>query len=273
MKTLVDCDFVFDVLTRGPFPSSPCLPIDAPPFDRQQKIDARAIEDHLTNCHGCRQLAEALVPAAELFHEALSDEERATLPAFNDSEMMERLHSKIIEAVFEAEEDPIQIHRIDRLCRRWLAPAMVIVPLIAASVLMWLFADNSTFSKSPYFVASLSRNQATASLRNMDLPPNCLTPISLVAGGSGEKATNTPTSEANSPGDKNTGISRDANEVSNCLQCHKVPPDRESTGRESPIDKHHYRCCTSCHAAGKEMKPVGNHAQFAAACGSCHAEN
>jgi hypothetical protein len=68
MKPL-DCDAVFDVLTRGPFPTGDA--IDAP------------VESHLTCCHECRQLAEALRPAIELLHEAIEPEESRDLPGYH----------------------------------------------------------------------------------------------------------------------------------------------------------------------------------------------
>ena len=279
MKTLLDCDFVFDILTRGPFP-----PTDSMPLDPQRQADARAIENHLATCHECRQLAEALLPTADLFHEALSEEERATLPAFLDTDMMARLHSKIIEAVFETDEDPVRVRRIDHLCQRWLAPAMVAVPLVAACVLMWLFADNSAFSNPHGIIASLPHDQR-ASLRDMDLPVGCLTPISLVAADT--KATGEVAGVPNNPQIAEPILPQHATGSLQCEQCHQASPPQisappkhtkssclqcheERPGRESPIDKHHYRCCTSCHAAGKHMRSVGGHPKFAAACGSCH---
>ncbi|QDU31971.1 hypothetical protein ETAA8_71330 [Anatilimnocola aggregata] len=69
MKLLIHCDEVFDILTRGPFPSG-------------QDHDA-AVEHHLRCCHDCRQLAEALRPAVELFHECLSAEEVDSLPEYH----------------------------------------------------------------------------------------------------------------------------------------------------------------------------------------------
>lgn len=70
MKSL-NCDQVFDVLTRGPFPTGDA--IDAP------------VERHLAGCHECRQLAEALRPAIELFHEAIEPEESRDLPGYHGS--------------------------------------------------------------------------------------------------------------------------------------------------------------------------------------------
>jgi hypothetical protein len=64
----LNCDQVFDVLTRGPFPSG--------------GADDEAVENHLRACHDCRRLAEALRPAVELLHEAVSDGEALDLPEY-----------------------------------------------------------------------------------------------------------------------------------------------------------------------------------------------
>jgi hypothetical protein len=68
---LLNCDQVFDVLTRGPFPTG------AP--------DDEAIEHHLRACHECRQLAEALRPAVSLVHEAVAASEALNLPEYQGS--------------------------------------------------------------------------------------------------------------------------------------------------------------------------------------------
>jgi hypothetical protein len=71
MKLLVNCDQVFDILTRGPFPTGePC---------------DEAVELHLRACHECRQLAEALRPAVELLHEAVSSDQAHCLPEYQGS--------------------------------------------------------------------------------------------------------------------------------------------------------------------------------------------
>lgn len=70
MKLLLDCDDVFDRLTRGPFPIG--------------AADDEAVESHLCVCHECRELAEALRPAVKLMHEAYADEvpQQESLPAY-----------------------------------------------------------------------------------------------------------------------------------------------------------------------------------------------
>lgn len=64
----MNCDQVFEVLTRGPFPTG--TPCDA------------GVEAHLTVCPECRRLAEALRPALELFQEAIGPEESRDLPGY-----------------------------------------------------------------------------------------------------------------------------------------------------------------------------------------------
>lgn len=64
----MNCDQVFDILTRGPFPAGE--PSDA------------AVERHLCACHECRELAEALRPAVSLLHESIAAEEGADLPGY-----------------------------------------------------------------------------------------------------------------------------------------------------------------------------------------------
>jgi len=67
----MNCDQVFDVLTRGPFPSG-------------ASTDAN-VELHLAACHDCRQLADALRPATDMFHEAMAQDEYDHLPGYRGS--------------------------------------------------------------------------------------------------------------------------------------------------------------------------------------------
>jgi hypothetical protein len=64
----MNCDQVFDVLTRGPFPTGHASDL--------------AVESHLSDCVDCARLAEALRPAIELFEEAVTEEESRTLPGY-----------------------------------------------------------------------------------------------------------------------------------------------------------------------------------------------
>ena len=64
----MDCDQVFMILTRGPFPTGN-------PWDEE-------VESHLEVCADCWQLAEALRPAVEVFQEAVPPAEGRDLPGY-----------------------------------------------------------------------------------------------------------------------------------------------------------------------------------------------
>ncbi len=64
----MDCDQVFMILTRGPFPTGES-------WDEQ-------VENHLERCADCWRLAEALRPALEVFQEAVPPSEGRDLPGY-----------------------------------------------------------------------------------------------------------------------------------------------------------------------------------------------
>jgi len=64
----MDCDQVFMILTRGPFPTGELWDED--------------VETHLETCSDCWRLAEALRPALEVFQEAVPPAESRDLPGY-----------------------------------------------------------------------------------------------------------------------------------------------------------------------------------------------
>jgi hypothetical protein len=64
----MDCDQVFMILTRGPFPTGE-------DWDDE-------VESHLEVCTDCWRLAEALRPALEVFQEAVPPAEGRDLPGY-----------------------------------------------------------------------------------------------------------------------------------------------------------------------------------------------
>jgi hypothetical protein len=64
----MDCDQVFVILTRGPFPTG--------------EIWDEDVETHLEHCADCWRLAEALRPALEVFQEAVPPAESRDLPGY-----------------------------------------------------------------------------------------------------------------------------------------------------------------------------------------------
>jgi len=108
---LLNCDQVFDVLTRGPFPSG-----DA---------SDEGVEHHLRACHECRRLAEALRPAVELLHEAVDRDEAVELPEYHGTLPLQRPLAPGVKAVAPV---PRSARRFDQ--------AVSAIRLIAASLLM-----------------------------------------------------------------------------------------------------------------------------------------
>src|ERR1044072_1548915 len=64
----MDCNQVFMILTRGPFPTGEA-------WDEE-------VEAHLETCSDCWRLAEALRPALEVFQEAIPPAESRDLPGY-----------------------------------------------------------------------------------------------------------------------------------------------------------------------------------------------
>jgi hypothetical protein len=64
----MDCDQVFMILTRGPFPTGEA-------WDEE-------VEAHLETCADCWRLADALRPALEVFQEAVPPAEGRDLPGY-----------------------------------------------------------------------------------------------------------------------------------------------------------------------------------------------
>ena len=64
----MNCDQVFMILTRGPFPTGE-------PWDEE-------VEAHLESCADCWRLADALRPALEVFQEAVPPAESRDLPGY-----------------------------------------------------------------------------------------------------------------------------------------------------------------------------------------------
>jgi hypothetical protein len=64
----MDCNQVFMILTRGPFPTG--------------ELWDEEVEAHLETCADCWRLAEALRPALEVFQEAVPPAESRELPGY-----------------------------------------------------------------------------------------------------------------------------------------------------------------------------------------------
>jgi hypothetical protein len=124
-RTLLNCDQVFEVLTRGPFPTGD-------PEDD-------AVERHLRACHECRQLAEALRPAVALLHEAIASDDAMALPEYQGALPWRRpqRRAKLSIARLPLEESRAKCNTRRNLSSRSVAfsPAMMTLRVVAASLL------------------------------------------------------------------------------------------------------------------------------------------
>jgi len=128
-RALINCDQVFEVLTRGPFPTG--------------SADDEAVERHLRACHDCRQLAEALRPAVALMHEAVAADQAVDLPEYQGALPWTRPQRRRLSVVRLAKPPepkrpaatpmpPAPPIRVERRQPQWLSAGR----LIAASLLI-----------------------------------------------------------------------------------------------------------------------------------------
>ncbi len=82
---LLKCDDVFEILTRAPFPAEETSADVSSVFANAVFDNAMnlGVEQHLAGCYTCRALAEALRPATGLFHESMAEEQRSSLPSYH----------------------------------------------------------------------------------------------------------------------------------------------------------------------------------------------
>ena len=135
----MNCDHVFDILTRGPFPTGD-------PEDEN-------VERHLAACHDCRRLSEALRPAVEMFHEALAPEARDRLPGYHGS--IKAASNDIVAAADTAVRDhaasqsvPVRSIHEPRARARvryvFLKSAAGLSTAVAALLLLWIVSGRGT---------------------------------------------------------------------------------------------------------------------------------
>jgi hypothetical protein len=128
----MNCDQVFEILTRGPFPTG--TDCDEP------------VEAHLSQCAACRRLAEALRPALELFQEAVDPDESRDLPGYWSALASER--AAVVYAS-EVESQPETVRSagrgvLGRVKGRWSElAAWRMAAMLALGVTLGMLAANS----------------------------------------------------------------------------------------------------------------------------------
>jgi hypothetical protein len=230
-QLLLNCDQVFDALTRGPFPSG-----DA---------SDEGVELHLRACHECRQLAEALRPAVELLHESIDRDQAHDLPAYQGLLPCNQADLDVRQALRPVRAVPSH----GRHGRRPFEHTVSAVRFIAASLLLaalgimgyGLAVSPPTAHTTSEFGGLLTADRGPAhlpdgpgllTLASLKLPPRCLPPSYQQL--SAEQATALAAAMAAGSADA-------------------------------------LRCCTECHAAERMQpaKP-GLVAVAAQACSHCH---
>ncbi len=223
-RLLLNCDQVFDVLTRGPFPTG--------------AESDQSVEHHLRCCHDCSVLAEALQPAVELLHEAISPAEASGLPEYQG--ILARPAPRI--ATAEAHRPtPLSVRRLAqrKTCERPAVPLAAYARFTAALVLLAALGSLvwGVVSTTKHPVAHRDRAPARldqaglVTLASLNLPAKCF-PRELLpqAGAAAAPATS-------------AAISRDI--LRCCTECHNADSaPRAVLGTVATL----HRSCVACHS-------------------------
>jgi hypothetical protein len=172
-RAIINCDQVFEVLTRGPFPSG--------------SPDDEAVERHLRACHECRQLAEALRPAVALMHEAVAAEQAVDLPEYQGALPWTRPQRRqlsvvrLAKAPKRAAAPPAPPVRVERRQPQWLSSGRLIAAsLLIAAIGFWF---GGSFSVPTYVTSRTSAQpaaegvpnaQGLLTLASLKLPSTCM---------------------------------------------------------------------------------------------------
>jgi len=168
MKLLLDCDAVFDALTSG------CA----------TAREDEALREHLDCCAECRQLAEAMEPAVDVFANESRAAERHSASAVS-------LANKVLAHV-DAERSSVlaESHRRCLLylnAHAWSQLGAAAAVLLALGGLFWATSpreDAAQLAVLPAFTSPLARpteptEHGLLHLASLQLPSICLTPTAV----------------------------------------------------------------------------------------------
>lgn len=246
MKLLVNCDQVFDVLTRGPFPTG--------------ESSDEAVEQHLRGCHDCRRLAEALRPAVALLHEAVGGDQALSLPEYQGSLPLPALDDSPDDSPMSVPGPRSLALGLRRLDCQPLPPpkppfdyAQLIngMRLLAASVLVVALG---TFAWG--LLMSARHDGAVASLPERPVPSiGGVSPARPDEHGLRTLTLLKLTPVCFKPGERLIAAAEAGTPLTNALAADEI-----------------LTCCTHCHAEGKsaESKLVAANGRFTQSCSACH---
>lgn len=232
----MNCDQVFDILTRGPFPTGGASDAD--------------VETHLSGCDECRQLAEALRPALELFQEAVGPEESRDLPGYWCAVATDRTHPVVS---YAASRQPRQAKLAARFTRPWLATS--------TAVTAWRMAAMLALGAT---LGTVIGSRSAIDSRLIGLPPIDSVGAAVAASDDddGPRLTVSQHSEL-------------AVIPAACLR-HRPGKSPRFTLRGDQLlaqaDLSNLICCSECHNPNAEGVPKSATAQVARQCQLCHSE-
>lgn len=235
----MNCEQVFDFLTRGPFPSG---------AGNDDQVEA-----HLARCHECRQLAEALRPATDLLHESLPEESTRDLPGYTGT-LQQQPASGLPAAVALMLEDQVPMvqpriayPRKSELRRASTSPwAAFLVCTLALPLLMfwgWNYTAHrlqrqgtadQELTTLPFVAQAKITAEGNRLLNALQLPTAC----------------SEPASENTTPRSRNGEPSR---WTQCCTQCHASQRNQE--GPASQLVSKMVASCGACHTAAIPMSP------------------
>ncbi len=239
----MNCDLVFAILTRGPFPTGH-------PSDRQ-------VEAHLSTCPGCYRLAEALRPAFEMDEEAIPADESRYLPGYwgelRPAPSASRGRPTQV-AVRRPAARPVMQAPPKRWTRILHQPASRLAAAVLVGVLLALVLRSAGVSEKPVLTdaAAPSSSERTWSKRLPITPPAppaqqpprsaeqvaALRALALVPACFGSRLDLTRTTfPAESP------QSEDYHALQCCTQCHNQSRPGTAPAALSTLT----RSCTACH--------------------------
>ena len=230
----MNCDQVFDVLTRGPFPSG--------------SSDDADVELHLAACHDCRQLADALRPAIGMFHEAVPHDEYDDLPGYRGSLREFETQSLPLAVATMLDRPPVETNAICERRRKvtpetssWRLTAACLLALAIAGVLWtvnsnshddWVF--NGSDAPRPEQVQFQPDADGLLQLAKLELSDECVLRLHQ-----GQRNATT------SAGDPDEDVFRSQQFVC-CTQCHHAASSQSQPSPPHTISVA-MAACTACH--------------------------
>jgi hypothetical protein len=239
----MNCDQVFDILTRGPFPTG-------------HSSDA-AVERHLGSCADCRRLADALRPALDLFRESIPADESHDLPGYWGDLVEHSSDYGPASGIAQLVRLPVALHqRIDQ-GRDWISQrsshavrfAAAIMVGVALGALLWsagipAWQSDSTGARVTTGGSPSSESPLGAKPRKVSIHSQALMSINFAP------------------------------------ECFGIRVDRQNTdsppvrrpGSEllAQAEYGHLQCCTRCHASGSHYGAPAAIASVARSCAACH---